>query len=319
MKKKITLCVIGRNEEKNLPILLESVRPFVDEFCYTDTGSEDGSVAVAEQAYGAKISYCTPKTHPEFYFDDGHISDFAGVRKFNFAQATGDWIIWLDCDDTLVGGEEIRRLVAEAEEKNIDGYWFWYWYQLDRFGRPIHKHRKLQLVRNDGHFEWAGRVHEDQLQRRAATWLMVDDKSVRRVHRSKPSESNAKHQRNLRILMDELQKSGDKPDPRILFYTGRTFYSLRQYEEATAALEKYLELSGWTEERYEAQLLLAHCYDELKRPDEAIAVLMQALVARPSWPDAYYELAKAYLKREDWTKAAEWCRMGFSKRFRIRR
>ena len=46
----LTLCMIVRDEEENLAACLGSLRPFVDEICVLDTGSSDGTLALAESA-----------------------------------------------------------------------------------------------------------------------------------------------------------------------------------------------------------------------------------------------------------------------------
>ena len=51
---KISACVIVKDEEKNLPRWLDSVKRIAEEIVVVDTGSSDGTVAIAEAA-GAKV------------------------------------------------------------------------------------------------------------------------------------------------------------------------------------------------------------------------------------------------------------------------
>ena len=84
----ISLCMIVKNEEKNLPRCLESVCGLVDEMIILDTGSEDNTVSIA-QSFGAKV-YQIPWP-----------GDFSAARNESVEKAGGDWILYLDADEVL--------------------------------------------------------------------------------------------------------------------------------------------------------------------------------------------------------------------------
>lgn len=88
-KPVLSLCMIVKNESKNLPRCLASAKPYVDEIVVVDTGSEDNTPEIAQQ-YGAQVSY--------FQW----CNDFAAARNYSIAQASGDWILVLDADEELV-------------------------------------------------------------------------------------------------------------------------------------------------------------------------------------------------------------------------
>ncbi len=84
----ISLCMIVKDEAKNLPRCLESVKDLVDEMVVIDTGSGDATPTIAEQA-GAKVNF--------LIWGD----NFAHARNVSLDQATKDWILVLDADETL--------------------------------------------------------------------------------------------------------------------------------------------------------------------------------------------------------------------------
>lgn len=56
MKNEISLCMIVKNEEEYLPACLKSVKDIVDEIIIVDTGSTDKTIEIARQ-FGAKVYY----------------------------------------------------------------------------------------------------------------------------------------------------------------------------------------------------------------------------------------------------------------------
>ncbi|MBK7090981.1 MAG: tetratricopeptide repeat protein [bacterium] len=92
----ISLCMIVKNEEALLGQCLTSARGLVNEIIVVDTGSTDGTVAIAEQ-FGARVYH-----HP-------WQNDFSLHRNQSLEYATGDWILILDADEEL-RQEDIAKL-----------------------------------------------------------------------------------------------------------------------------------------------------------------------------------------------------------------
>ncbi|HVX63161.1 MAG TPA: glycosyltransferase, partial [Pirellulales bacterium] len=67
---RVSLTMIVRNEEADLPRCLESVADLVDEIVIVDTGSTDGTKAVAAR-FGPKVKL----------FDFPWCDDFAAARN----------------------------------------------------------------------------------------------------------------------------------------------------------------------------------------------------------------------------------------------
>ena len=84
----ISLCMIVKDEEQYLPQCLASVKNLVDEIVIVDTGSTDNTKEIAKAA-GAKV------------FDFAWQNDFSTARNFSLSQATKEWILVMDADETL--------------------------------------------------------------------------------------------------------------------------------------------------------------------------------------------------------------------------
>ncbi len=85
---KLSLCIIVKNEEKNLPRCLNSVKNLVDEIILLDTGSSDNTIKIAQE-YKANIHH--------FQWND----NFSDARNESLKYATGEWILVLDADEEL--------------------------------------------------------------------------------------------------------------------------------------------------------------------------------------------------------------------------
>ena len=309
---KISLCIIAKNEEKNIKECLDSIQSHVDEICITDTGSTDKTISVIESlpyAHKIKISYFTPKTNPEAFFEDGAIYSFCKARNFSFSQATGDWVLWMDCDDVFRFPERLPEIIKVADENKIDGYFFRYHY-LIQANKVIEQHWKLQLIKKDAPIQWKGNIHEDLLT--DGQVKLAKTEAIVRVHKNGVVDSPEKGARNLRILLRDLQEQGDKPDPRTLFYTARAFLVADDEEAAQPLLEKYIEISGWPEETYEALHLLSDIYYSQKKYKLVVETNLSALDIRPDFPEAYFNLARAYIAMNDYKRAEEWLKKGFA-------
>jgi glycosyltransferase involved in cell wall biosynthesis len=84
----LSLCMIVKNEALHLERCLRSVAGVVDELIVVDTGSTDGTLAIAEAGRAKVFSYRWQ-------------NDFALARNFSLEQATGEWILHLDADEEL--------------------------------------------------------------------------------------------------------------------------------------------------------------------------------------------------------------------------
>lgn len=98
---KLSLCIIVKNEEKNLQRCLNSVKNIVDEIILLDTGSTDNTVKIAQE-FNAKIF--------SFQWND----NFSDARNESLKYATGDWILILD------GDEELNPNIIKSLQETLD-------------------------------------------------------------------------------------------------------------------------------------------------------------------------------------------------------
>ena len=85
----LALCIIVKNEERNLQACLDSVRGVASEIVVVDTGSSDTTPQIAARNRATVVPF------------DFSFVDFAAARNQSIARATGRWILVLDADETL--------------------------------------------------------------------------------------------------------------------------------------------------------------------------------------------------------------------------
>ena len=87
------------------------------------------------------------------------------------------------------------------------------------------------------------------------------------------------------------------------YYTARELYSAsKEYE----AIEKLLQATSADKKFIEAYLLLGEVYTELKKYDQAVAALNQAVALNPDFfPNTFFNLAYIHYQNRDFENAAK--------------
>jgi glycosyltransferase involved in cell wall biosynthesis len=143
---EISAVVITHNEERNLPRCLASVGSFSREIVVVDSGSTDGTLAVAERA-GARVI-------PQEWLGYGR------QKQFALEQARSPWVLSIDADEEVSPelAAEIARLDFSA-----DGYFVrrrvWYLGRWIRHG-VWNPDWVMRLFRRDRARFTPERVHE---------------------------------------------------------------------------------------------------------------------------------------------------------------
>src|SRR5579863_1511235 len=142
----LSLCMIVRNEERNLARCLDSVQGLANELVIVDTGSTDQTPRLAA-SYGARVI--------PFDFT---VVDFAAARNHAITHARGQRILMLDADEILAPGnaQEIEKLIARDENA---GYFLERLNHSSDSASPITDY-VVRLFPNRPEYRYRGRVHE---------------------------------------------------------------------------------------------------------------------------------------------------------------
>ncbi|MEY8339356.1 glycosyltransferase [Lachnospiraceae bacterium 62-35] len=283
----ISLCMIVRDEEEVLERCLNSVKDLVDEIIIVDTGSLDRTREIAA-GYTERIY--------EIPWKD----DFAWARNYSFSKGQKDYCMWLDADDVI--DEENRKKFLDLKKrlsKDIDMVMMKYGTSYDDNGNVLFSYYRERLVKNNSGFLWGGRVHEAITPRGKVVY-----EDIEILHKKVKSGDAG---RNLRIY-EEMAAQGEKMDPRACFYYGRELYYNRRYKEAEEVLERFLkEPDGWKENKIEACLNLAECYEADKDIGEHILeVLFKSFLLDLPRAEICCKIGDWFQREKRWKEAAYW-------------
>jgi glycosyltransferase involved in cell wall biosynthesis len=138
---KLSACLIIKNEARNLPRCLQSLKGLADEVHVLDTGSTDKSIAIAE-SFGCRVSQ-TPWT-----------DHFAQARNQVLKNAQGDWILSIDADEWLT--PTASKALQKFLEQAAPAFYALRWQQSPEQALS----QKTVLFPNHKGIVYLGRVHE---------------------------------------------------------------------------------------------------------------------------------------------------------------
>jgi len=301
----ISAVLIVRNEEDCLEGCLKSVSNVADEVVVVDTGSEDGTIAVArsltDRVYG-------------FTWRD----DFSAARNAALEHAAGDYVLHVDADERVVQPDSARGLL-EAFAVNrgpaVVGtvavrspIWT---------GRePLEAIDHIPRFFKRGSFLYQGAIHEQITP--ISGEMTIAPTGLELFHTGYahgPDSPKDKSSRNRRLLRKELEKCPG--DAYCLYQFGKTHFAVKEYGEAAPFFEQALESlrldcaarvpcpqGGTAAPPFLSDLVvsLAYCYANTARATEARDLLERHKTRGHTGardPDLHHALGYVYLMLGD--------------------
>lgn len=269
IKPTLGLVMMVKNENKRITVSLDSVRDIADCFIILDTGSEDNTINIIRE-------YCKTHNKPLHLIEQTfpHPFNFAKARNvvLDFADDKADYLLLLDCNDELRGGEDLRKFI----DSYIGGSTAFHTCQEWWNGQSLDKYYNIRLVKSKHSWRYRGAIHEyimspeaeqqmedvknnpeakrDPVVSRVFGFSLYqdrtqdDDKSFKRFAR----DEEIFHHDYEEFVSSRDKDKNVKPDPRMLFYYGQTCMCLGKNEKAYKLYKERTEQEGFTEERYHA-------------------------------------------------------------------
>ncbi len=291
-KIKISACYMVKNGEKDLRRSLESLNKYVDEIIVVDTGSTDGTVAVAQE-FGARI------------FHEPWQDDFSTPRNVAIREAKGDWIVFLDADEYFPDdtAKNLRKVIDMACKNDMTViYVKMFNVDADHDNKIIETTYLPRIFENAPTVHYAGKIHEE---------VERDDKPLERV--MAPADLLtlwhtgysativiSKLKRNLKLLLEELETSDDPA--RTYGYLVDCYHGLEDWENA----EKYARLEVEAQRNISVRPMII-LLDILNRDgsysDEYFKYLQLAVERYPHMPEFSLSLSLYWSHKGDYRAA----------------
>lgn len=218
----VSACVIMRDNEDEIGRCLTSLSA-ADELIVVDTGSRDKSVEIARE-FTDKI----------YHFD--WIDDFAAARNFTLEKASGDWIIFLDSDESFTADTApgIKRLCEDYTRPDGPQTLITRWLNVDMQGHPISESAEgsVRRIFQSG-LHYTGAIHERQV---LPNGQDPSDQAVSRerafiIHTGyAPEKIEHKYVRNTQLLNKEIEAGHEVK--ALAFYRANTAFAMGKWEEA---------------------------------------------------------------------------------------
>ncbi|MCM3663099.1 glycosyltransferase [Mesobacillus subterraneus] len=223
-ERRLSLCMIVKDEEKYIGTCLKSVKDYVDEMIIVDTGSTDRTVEICK-SFGAKV----------FIFPwNGSFSD---ARNYGLERATGDWILWMDADERVDSADAHKlREVIEYNDFILSVH------LINYFGDAPDPKKTFdiahtRLFQNNKGFKFVNKIHEMlnanevfTKHSASATIKSVPIKIYHYGYLDSVNDEKKKSERNIKLLEEELKQKDYSP--WMEYHIASEYYRLKKFNEA---------------------------------------------------------------------------------------
>lgn len=215
----VSVCILAKNEQKNIVRAIKSVKRIADEIIVLDTGSTDKTVELATKE-GAKV------------FQTEWKDSFAVARNEAMSHATMDWILMLDSDEALSedSSEKLKQTLVQLSNNKV--YLTKITNILDKFGsNEKYEHYVVRVLPNHKNFTYIRNIHEYPVSTDGSLLNAENLKDIEILHygyESRFIKEKNKIERNYLLLKELYDK--EPSNPFNSFYLSENYKSQEDYE-----------------------------------------------------------------------------------------
>lgn len=256
----ISVCIIAKNEEKNIEKCLAPLMPYNFEIIVVDTGSSDRTKELALK-------------YTDLVYDFEWINDFSAARNFSLKKASHNYVLVIDCDEFLteLDIEGVYRLIEEhprAVGMILRNSYY------DNGGMMVSYPDRVERLFHKRYYHYNFSIHEQlsDINTNATDYERYDIPLVAdHVGYCGDIEDKLKKvERNNSLLLKEIEKNPE--DSYFYFQIGQSYNFIADYENAYIYYKKAFEHPILPEQPWLPVLAQAylHAMNATERCQEAI-------------------------------------------------
>ena len=221
----ISVCIIGKNEEKYLDDCLKHLSVYDWEIVFVDTGSTDKTRKIALK-------------YTDNVYDFEWIKDFSAARNFAASKATRDWILAVDCDEFLEPFDVSALLKMLKDYPDSSAF-----IDICNLSGNLKDHTRSEVYRlypkKIFHFE--NSIHEQlvRIDHEPATSFHSGISALHYGYIDGQVDLKKKAERNLELLLEIIKKEPN--NPYHYYQAGLNYINLQDYDNSVAYLTKATE------------------------------------------------------------------------------
>ncbi|WP_379157267.1 glycosyltransferase [Paenibacillus sp. sgz5001063] len=283
----VSVCLIVKNEEKNIEQCLRSVFAFTRDIIVVDTGSGDATIEIAKRFTNKVFNFC---------WNDS----FSEARNFALSKASQPYILIMDADEIFDQNTVNNLEVFCQRNDNVAGR---------VIIRNLTSHNEVtsteivRVFRNDGDFMYKGRIHEQVIMKNGNIPVTCST-GIILLHSGYLHEAivlQNKIKRNVDLL--EIELNEDPTNPYTWYQLGKTHYVNKNYLEAASTFQSSIDLLAiqGVIPQYVSSLLVNYAYTLLNLKDftHLFAIIDTGIDLYPDFTDIYFIYGAALLELKD--------------------
>ncbi len=220
----LSVCIITKNEEKNIARCLKCLAPYGFEIIVVDTGSKDNTKKEALKYTNNVYDYLWQE-------------DFSAARNFAVSKATKAYVFMVDSDEFLepFSKKELEKCIGEnpgmvgrVYRKN----------QFTRDGQPQENREWINRLFPRERYHYEGTIHEQLVGMDGEDYLTYHTPLIL-LHTGYDlpvEQRKEKARRNARLLEKErallIEQQDESKLPYVLYQLGKSAYMAQEYNKA---------------------------------------------------------------------------------------